>query len=92
MKKFLLLFIIGTVILLSLVQTILSNTLSTSGTLMNKINKEIQAYKTENSKLSEKLFAATALTNIAIKAAKAGFSQSKNQFLVNKSLPLAVRQ
>lgn len=101
MKKsgIIILFIASTIILLSIVQTILSNTLSTSGVLIDEINRETQVYKTENAIIKEKLFSQSSLTNIASKAMELGFAESKSQLVVNKSdlvvttsLSLAARQ
>lgn len=84
--------IITIIVFLSIVQTVLSNILSTSGVLMSKINREIQTYKTENAKIREKLFLQASLTNIASKAAELGFVESKSEFVLKTSMPLAVRQ
>ncbi len=91
-KSVIILFITVTIILLSIAQTILSNMLSTSGVPMSKINKELQAYKTENTQIREKLFLRSSLINIASKAAELGFVESKSEFVLKTSMPLAVRQ
>ena len=91
-KSGIILFITVTIILLSIAQTILSNMLSTSGVPMSKINKELQAYKTENTQIREKLFLRSSLINIASKAAELGFVESKSEFVLKTSMPLAVRQ
>lgn len=85
-------FIVTVILLLSITQAISSNMLSTSGISMSKISKELQAYKTENAETREKLFRQTSLNNIASKASELGFEASKSQFVVEKSLPLAIRQ
>lgn len=93
------LFIASAIILLSIVQTILSNTLSTSGVLIDEINKEVQAYKTENAQIREKLFSEASLTNIASKAEGLGFREDKSHLVLTTSeavlttsVSLAVRQ
>jgi len=93
MKKsgIIIVFITSAIILLLIVQTILSNMLSTSGVLVNKIDKEIKAYKTKNAEIREKLFLQASLNNIASKAAELGFTEGKFVAL-KKSLPLAARQ
>ena len=91
-KSGIILFITVTINLLSIAQTILSNMLSTSGVPMSKINKELQAYKTENTQIREKLFLRSSLINIASKAAELGFVESKSEFVLKTSMPLAVRQ
>lgn len=83
--------IVSTAILLSIVQAILSNMLSTSGVLMSKVNREIQEYRRENAIIREKLFATGSLNNIAAKAEKLGFAEDKSQLVLTTS-SLAVRQ
>lgn len=80
------------VVSLSIVQTIMSNSLSTSGILMSKIQDQLHKYKTENTILSEKLFSDSSLTNLESKASKLGFVENKTQFVLKSSSPLAVRQ
>lgn len=94
MKKsgIIILFIASAIILLAIVQTVLSNMLSTSGVLMSKIEREIQAYKTENAGIREKLFLQASLNNIAAKAKGLGFVEGKSQLVLTTSVSLAVRQ
>jgi hypothetical protein len=100
MKKsgIIIVFIVSFIILLSIVQAILSNTLSTSGVLMSKINKELQAYKTENAEIREKLFSQASLTNVASRASELGFAKAGSQFVLTVSdailttSSLAIRQ
>lgn len=80
------------IILLSIAQTVLSNALSTSGVLMGKITDQTLGYKTENALLREKFFLLSSLNNLASRASELGFVEGKSQFVVTKSLPLAVRQ
>ena len=84
--------LIAIIIALSIVQTVLSNIFSTSGVAMSRLYKEIQAYKIENAKISEKLFAESSLSNIESKAKKLGFSDGKSQFVLSTSLSLASKQ
>jgi len=80
------------IVMLSIAQAISANMLSTSGPLMSKINKELQDAKTENAGIREKVLLEASLNNIASKASELGFAESKSQFVVEKSLPLAIRQ
>lgn len=91
-KTIVVLFIVTVIILLSIAQAVSSNMLSTSGLSMSKINKKLQAYRTENAEIREKILKQTSLNNIASKASELGFEASKSQFVVEKSLPLAIRQ
>ena len=90
--KFTIIFIIISILILSVVQTVISNTLSTSGVLLGKIDKEINYYKTENLKLSEKLFLASSLSTIASQASSLGFVEGKSQYVITTSKTLAIRQ
>ncbi|MDO8583284.1 MAG: hypothetical protein Q7R51_02040 [bacterium] len=95
MKKsgFIVTFLIGIVILLSVTKVVAYNRLSTSGVFVGKVEEEISAYKTQNAILSEKLFTSSSLTNIADKAAEAGFTKEGSSLMVlGTSRPLAVRQ
>lgn len=91
-KTIVVLFIAVIILLLSIAQAISSNTLSTSGILMSKLNKDLQIYKTENAKIREKILRQTSLNNIASKASELGFTESKSKLVVEKSLPLAIKQ
>ena len=86
------LILIGIIIALSIVQGGISNKLSTKGILVGKIEEEINYYKTQNAILSEELLSHSSLTNLASKASELGFAKERNQFVLNSSAPLAVRQ
>lgn len=93
MKKsgYIVLFMVSVVILLSVVQAILSNVLSTSGVMLSKINSEIQVYKTENAVFKEKLYIAQSLTDIADRASKLGFKEQKSQLVLTTSTSVLTR-
>lgn len=86
------LFIIGTVFILSIVQVVVSNSLSTKGVSLGKLEDEKGAYKKENTLLKEKLLLASSYTNIASSAGTLGFVRSKAQVYLTSPLPLAFRQ
>lgn len=94
MKKsyILLVFLIGLTITLAVGRAILQNTLSTSGIFVSEAEREINSYKTQNAILSEKLLAASSLTNIFKKAKELGFTDEKSLMVIKTSEPLAVRQ
>lgn len=94
MKKpaFVIIFLLGIVIVLSVVKVIIHNRLSTSGVFVSKIEKEIDFYKTQNAILSEKLLTQSSLTNISEKAEKLGFVKESSLMVLKTSRPLAVRQ
>lgn len=80
------------VIILSIVKTVLSERLSTSGVSLAKIEEEINNYKMQNTVLKEKLLTVSSLNNIASKALLLGFIEKKSEFVLSKPLPLAVKQ
>ncbi|EKD65142.1 MAG: hypothetical protein ACD_50C00178G0007 [uncultured bacterium] len=90
-KVFIIAFILFTIISLSVGQVVVSNRLSTEGIDLQKIEEEIHFYKAQNSTLSEKLFTASSLSNIASRAALLGFVENKSQLVVKTSLPIALK-
>ncbi len=85
-------FFISAIIILSVVQTIVSNRLSTSGIALGKIEDQIRSLKMANAILGERLFKASALTTIVSKASELGFVEDKSQLVLTKTLPLALKQ
>lgn len=79
-------------IFLSVVQVVVSNSLSTTGQMLGKLDKEIQSYKKENTLLKEKLLSVSSLTNVASEAAHLGFVENKSNVFLTAPLPLAVKQ
>lgn len=94
MKKssFTILILIGIIFSLSIVQTGLSNRLSTKGISASKIESEINYYKTQNAILSEKLFSYSSLTSLVSRAMEAGFIKERNEITLGLSEPLAIKQ
>ena len=94
MKKsyILIIFLLGLIGVLSIGKAVLHNTLSTTGIYVGKTEQEIASLKTQNSILSEKLLAASSLTNIAEKAKQLGFINENKLMIVGTSKPLALNQ
>jgi cell division protein FtsL len=80
------------VLVLSVVRTIVSNGMSTSGSQLSKLSEDLDYYKTENASLKEKVYTKSSLTSIASEAAKLGFVDQKSSFAVSNALPIAVKQ
>lgn len=93
MKKYnlILTILILTVLSLSIVRAVLANTMSTSGILLSKLNLEVNFYKIQNEALEERFYSETSLTYLATEAAKLGFNDVKNNFVLTSPLPLASR-
>lgn len=86
-----LLTLVGIVIILSFVQVIVSNRLSTTGVTLGKIDDKIAAYKKENAKLSEEVLLASSYTHIASNAANFGFIDKRFEGYISSPLSLAIR-
>lgn len=94
MKKsaFIIIFLLGLVVTLSLAKAIIHNRLSTSGVFISRIESGINSYKTENAILSEKLLTYSSLTNIASKALELGFAKEDSLMVLKASNSLAIKQ
>lgn len=89
---FIIIFLLGVVISLSITKAILHNMLSTSGVFVSKVEQEINFYKTQNAILSEELLTASSLTNINEKALAVGFTNENTLMTLKASRPLAIRR
>ena len=81
-------FLIGIVILLSVVQVVASNHISTAGIELSKLQTEIRETKRQNLLLQEKLLSLSALTKIASRAGEMGFIEAKSTIYI-QTPPLA---
>ncbi len=79
------------IVLLAVTRTFVSNSISTSGIAMGKMEEELVYYKTQNLLLSEKFLKKASLTNVASEAAQLGFVQGKTNLVLSGKLPLAKR-
>lgn len=84
-------FITLTIICLSIVQVVISNSLSTTGLDLAKIEKELHAYQRENDTLRQRVLIASSLTRIASVAGELGFTSKKFEVFLTTPLPLAVK-
>lgn len=78
------------VLLLTFVQIIVSNNLSTTGVVLGSLEDQINQYKKENAILREKLLTESSLTIISQKAEKLGFADSKTTVVLS-SVPIALK-
>ena len=86
-------FLIGLVVVLSVVKATVQNRLSTSGVFVAELEKQISFYKTQNAILSEELLTSSSLTSIAARASELGFTNKDSSLLVLKTTkPLAVKR
>ncbi|QQG40448.1 MAG: hypothetical protein HYV37_02655 [Candidatus Levyibacteriota bacterium] len=83
--------VIASVVVFSIGQVAVANSLSTTGITLSKIEKEINAYSLENSLLKEKLLVKESLQYIASEAATIGFAEVKSQIIIGSSLPIAIK-
>lgn len=80
------------ILTLSVVRIFISNNVSTSGMVLEKVTKELNKYKLENSIITEKLYTMASLTSVSDKAYELGFVDSKSGFVLNKQVPVAIKQ
>ncbi len=80
------------IVVLSVVQIIVSNSLSTKGVSLGKLEDEIQLYKKENMLLKEKVLTIASYTNVASKAAEIGLTKHVSAVYADTSFPIAKRQ
>jgi hypothetical protein len=93
MKKpyFIIIFLSGLIVALSIGKAILQNNFSTSGIIVSKAEQEISFYKTQNAILSEQLLTASSLTTIIEKATKSGFTDKSKLMVIKTTSPLAAK-
>lgn len=77
---------------LAITRVVVSNTISTSGVELGKINENIATLSLENSLISEKLFSESSLVMVASEAAKMGFTEGQEKLVLTNSLPIAAKQ
>ena len=86
-------FLLGLTVVLSMVNAVAYNRLSTSGVFVGEVEEQISFYKTQNAILSEELFTSSSLTNIVAKASELGFAKEKSSMLMLRtSRSLAVKR
>lgn len=88
-------FLIKTLVIITLFllagRVVVSNIISTSGVELGFINEQIAVLRVENDTLKQELFLKSSLENIATEAAKLGFIDKKENFVLNAPLPIALR-
>lgn len=77
---------------LSFVRSIISNSMSTSGSLLSDIQEKSQVYELENSIMKEKIYSYSSLASVASEAARLGFVDHKSVVSFSEKMPIAVRQ
>lgn len=84
-------FLTCTIVILSVIQVVVSNRLSTTGAALGNLQDDIQQYKTQNSLLSEEFLSLSSFEYIASQAAELGFTQKTASIVLTYPLPLAVK-
>lgn len=80
------------IIALSILQVVISNSLSTTGLELGRLDDDVRQYKKENMLLKEELLVLTALTQISSSAAELGFVDKSAEIYIKTPLPLAKKQ
>ena len=87
-----LLFLIFTVLSLTLVRSTLSNSISPNGVVLGQIEEQTSQYKKDNLDLQQEYFTKASLTNVASEAARLGFVEKKTTFSLSDSVPIALKR
>ena len=80
------------IVVLSVTQIIVSNSLSTKGVSLGKLQDKIQANKKENMLLKEQVLTLSSFTTIASKAAEIGLQKNVSRLYMETSMPIASKQ
>lgn len=95
-KQYLLLGICIAIVVMLVVSGIIeisvSNSLTTEGIKLGKIQAKIDAVKKDNMLLKEKLLTMSSYAHIASEAATLGFVDAKSAIFLDQPIPLAVKQ
>ncbi len=83
--------VVITILVLSVVQVVVANRISTNGIELAKVQNEIKKIKTDNVVLKEKILQRSSFTEIASKAGELGFVKSNKNVYLSTPLPLAKR-
>lgn len=89
--KIILKILIVITLFLAVGRVVVSNLISTSGVELGRLNEEIAVIKTQNDTLREDLYSKESFLNIATEAAKIGFSENHDNFVLTSPLPFALR-
>ncbi|KKQ34424.1 MAG: hypothetical protein US51_C0040G0005 [Microgenomates group bacterium GW2011_GWA2_37_6] len=81
-----------TIVILFGVRAAVSNRLSTSGVALGRLQDEFAKYRTQNIQLKEKIYSLSSLSHVSSEAAKLGFVESKANFALTRSYPIALKQ
>lgn len=84
--------LIFVVLILSVIRIFVLNNISTSGVELARTQDKVNKYKFENSIIAEELYLLSSLTNVSKKAYDLGYIDSKSDFVVNKQIPVAIKQ
>ena len=90
--KIILVVLFLTVFSLGLTRLVISNSMSTSGTILAKIDDDTTSYETENVVLAEKVLTLSSFSNISERADQLGFQPKETVFSITGVLPIAIKQ
>ena len=75
-----------------IIEISVSNSLTTDGIQLGKIQANIDTVKKDNMLLKEKLLTMSSYTEIASQAAALGFVNAKSAIFLDQPIPLAIKQ
>lgn len=80
------------IVVLSILRVTVTNTISTNGVDLGKIQEEVKEYKKQNAILHQKVLEVSSLQYIASKAGELGYVDSKKQIVLSSPLPIALKR
>ncbi|HLD01886.1 MAG TPA: hypothetical protein VJC10_03325 [Patescibacteria group bacterium] len=92
MKRISVIILFFIIIVLSVVQVVVANSISTTGIILSKLHKEIATYEKENGKLKDEILTQSSYTRIASIAGELGYVEAKSPVSLSAPLPLALVQ
>ena len=89
---YLIIFIAIVIVGLTLAQISVGNQISTTGTELSKLQKQVTDYERENAILQEEILNTSSYTNISEKADELGYAPNTTVINLNVAPPLAMKQ
>lgn len=80
------------IIALTVTRAIVSNTLSTTGVDLSRIDQDIDSYQRKNALLQEKILQASAFTTLEQEAERKGYEAMSTQIVLTSPLPIAYKR
>lgn len=77
---------------LTVTRAIVSNTLSTTGVDLSRIDQDIDSYQRKNALIQERILQASAFTTLEQEAEQRGYEAMSSQIVLTSPLPIAYKR